>query len=192
MSLRLQRADVDVSEQAVAPFCAAQCTKMRAYSAADDVVRWCEDCRQWFHESCLEQRNTVEFYREEHAKEPYTDFPAWVLWDTEEPVPPQVYRHFLGLITTPIRRCYPEVSPHHILTAELFLSKLRDAAKRPGFAIPPSERAYRAFVDSLLVPTLLRPDVRSPHIDRFIEYLTQVNLGEKMLYQCPRHPDHVI
>ncbi|KAI0685953.1 hypothetical protein C8T65DRAFT_701285 [Cerioporus squamosus] len=178
--------------KAVVPFCTAQCTKMRAYSAAEDVVRWCEDCGEWFHEGCLQQRNTVEFYREEHAREPYTDFAPWVLWDTEETVPPAVYRHFVGLITTPIRQCYPEVSPNHILTAEVFLSKLRDAAKRPGFVLPRSERRYRGFVDTLLVPTLVRPDIRDPHIDQFIEYLTQMNLGEKMLYQCPRHPDHVI
>ena len=91
-----------------------------------------------------------------------------------------------------IQRCYPEVSPHHLLTAELFLQNVREAARRPRFALPPSKAEYRAFVDMLLVPTLVRPDIRAPKIDRFIEHLAQKALGEKMLYQCPLYADHVI
>ena len=191
-SLSAAHANGDVTEQPVPPFCAPGCRKQQAYSASEDVVRWCEDCRQWFHEGCLQQRDTVAFYRAEHAREPYTDFAPWVLWDTAEAVPRTVYEHFVRLVTTPIRRCYPELSPNHVLTAELFLSHVREVARRPGFALPHSEREYRAFVDWLLVPTLVRPDIRAPQIDRFIDYLTQTALGEKMLYQCPLHPDHAI
>ena len=155
-------------------------------------MRWCEDCRRWFHESCLERRNTVQFYREEHAKDPYTDFAPWVLWNTTDPVPAPVYAHFVGLITTPIQRCYPDVSPHHLLTAEVFLQKVRNLARRRGFALPRNEAEYRRLIDGLLVPSLLRPDIRAPKMDAFIEYLRQKDLKEKMLYQCPLHPDHVI
>ena len=116
---------------------------------------------------------------------------------TRQPNPNRVTKrpinaHFIGLITTPIQRCYPEVSPHHLLTAELFLQNVREAARRPRFALPPSKAEYRAFVDMLLVPTLVRPDIRAPKIDRFIEHLAQKALGEKMLYQCPLYADHVI
>ena len=190
--LRRQCADEGVVEQAVPRFCVAQCTKGRAYAACEDVVRWCENCREWFHVCCLQQRDTVQFYRDEHAREPFTDFAPWVLWDTEQAVDPAVHAHFIGLITTPIQRCYPEVSPHHLLTAELFLQNVREAARRPRFALPPSKAEYRAFVDMLLVPTLVRPDIRAPKIDRFIEHLAQKALGEKMLYQCPLYADHVI
>ena len=155
-------------------------------------MRWCENCREWFHVCCLQQRDTVQFYRDEHAREPFTDFAPWVLWDTEQAVDPAVHAHFIGLITTPIQRCYPEVSPHHLLTAELFLQNVREAARRPRFALPPSKAEYRAFVDMLLIPTLVRPDIRAPKIDRFIEHLAQKALGEKMLYQCPLYADHVI
>ena len=190
--LRRQCADEGVVEQAVPRFCVAQCTKGRAYAACEDVVRWCENCREWFHVCCLQQRDTVQFYRDEHAREPFTDFAPWVLWDTEQAVDPAVHAHFIGLITTPIQRCYPEVSPHHLLTAELFLQNVREAARRPRFALPPSKAEYRAFVDMLLIPTLVRPDIRAPKIDRFIEHLAQKALGEKMLYQCPLYADHVI
>lgn len=111
------------------------CRQANFHLPERDVVRFCTECRIWYHVGCLELLDQVSNLRGGH---PEIRLPAWLTWFPPAHAHPTVANELVEIITLPIQRGFVGLAAgyHPIISLESLLRLLRHDVLAKDFELP--------------------------------------------------------
>ena len=190
-----RKADMNLGLQQGGECCRRRvCVFRTFYHPEAQKMRYCTDCKVWYHIACCQSLDTVANLRGGAATS--GSEPAWwVVWKAPANTPRDIANDLENLVSMPLQRGYVQAGAdaHPILSIEAFTVALRKLVKPQTFQVPATRALTQAMLHELLKSTLLdQRDSTIRDAAAAVRLIARVPLTERVIYKCPRRSHHTI